>query len=209
MRVVLFLLVALCSACASVPASVNAPVTGPALPSSILDTAQEAKGVSQVRVYFAEDGTARKLAVYHGDVSQIPSPVLDLVKKKYPKASIQEYETEFYADAGLVYEVEIISAEGSPMEVSAFADGRLRYVEAEMDPASLSPHMREVVVGAVPGGVIAEVEMKTGPEMDLVQVKVKPPEGVGFHYLVFETEGSLVRHTRRYPAQIEVPVKDK
>ena len=176
-------------------------------PSELLATAQRSGEVQELRVYYGKDQRPRKIAVYHQRAELVPEPVKAAALAQFPDAKIVKYEHEYYADIGVVHEVELETTDGKDVEVSAFADGTVYYVEQPVELESLAESAREIIAQKVPGGVIEELEHKKGPELELYQARVAPEGGgAAKHYLVFDAAGNLVRHNLRYPAYIEVPV---
>ena len=184
------------------------PTATPVFPDELLTTAQRAGEVEEVRIYIGEDRNPRKIAVYHQAAEIIPESVKAVASEKFPGARIVKYEHEHYADVGLVYEVELETAEGVGVEVSVLKDGTIYYVEEPIAIEALAESSRAKIEEALPGSTIEEVESKKGPSLDLYSVRVAPKEGgVVRHYFVFDAAGKLLRHSLRYPAYIEVPAK--
>ncbi|MEO1270804.1 MAG: PepSY-like domain-containing protein, partial [Myxococcota bacterium] len=143
-------------------------------------------------------------SVYHEDASAVPEAVKKAVQERYPDATVRYYEYERYDDGRYVHEVELKGADGTEMEVSLYPDGQLKYAEKPMAIDALPQKVRDTVQSKVPGGTIDEVEVKEGPEMYQLHVRVKT-SGNGDHYLTFTRDHTMMHHQIRYPAFIEVP----
>lgn len=173
---------------------------------ALMETARQAKAVKELRVYYDAKGQVRKSAVYHGDESKVPAPVLAVIKSKFPDATVSSYEHEIYAEHGYVYELELTTAQGDALEVSVKADGTIHYVERKIVPSEGVPNatIRQAIEAKLPGGVIKEMEIKEGPELYELRVKVNA-DTIPVHYFVFGKDDTLTQHLLRYPAQIELP----
>ncbi len=214
-RLATILALVACCACATAPEPCPEPEAPSASPptvkevrvpmdAKILAAARASKTVREIRVYIAADGSTRKEALYHEDAHVVPEKVKATVKSMFPEAKARYYEYELYNDGKYVFEVEVEHADGSKGEVSVFEDGSVKYVETEKPVDTLSDAVKAIAMEKVPGGKVVEVEEKKGANYYRLSVKVKG-EGNGHHYLVFDQADKLLRHSIRYPAQIEIP----
>ena len=188
------------------PAPTTPARPGTTFDATLMQTAQTAKGVTELRVYLDEQGVSRKLAVYHGDASKMPKPVLALAEKMFPGATILAYEHEYYAEFGAMYELELKTASGEDVELSAKADGTLHYVERAFDQSTkpLDEKVKQAIAAKLPGASIDEVEVKEGPQVYELRVKVNA-KSTPAHYFVFDKQSALQKHLLRFPAHIEIP----
>lgn len=181
-----------------------APAAGPGrLDGALVQAAASARGVELVYLDASSGGALGKLSVYHHEEAQVPEAVRRLAEEKLPGGKVRRYESELYAQGGRVFEVEIETQDGRHCEVSATAEGALRYLECEIAQKDLPPAVVQAVAQAVPGGEIAEAETQKGPSIDEVHVEVKA--GGALHYLRLRPSGELLRHSLRLPAAVDVP----
>lgn len=202
----------LLGACASAPSPTNPTPATPAAASvasggglhpELARVAVSADNVEEFELRLDAKGQLVKQAVYHDDASAITEAVLAKTRELYPGATITHYETEHYADEGVVHEVEVKTADGQSCEVSATPDGTLRYQECELDLATLPAHIGAAVTSAYPGGEILEAETKKGPGMDVLTVEVR--SGGTEYYLYMTPDGSIERVFKRVEAVVEIP----
>jgi hypothetical protein len=174
-----------------------------AVPVELVETAGKASGVQKAKIRVDDTGAVTKLAIYHADADRIPQPVRDLARKTYPEAKVKVYESEYYAERGVVFEVEVETKDGKECEVEAKSDGTLVYTECVVDAASLSAEVKATIDETVPGAKVLEVEEKKGPDIDEVIVEVEK-DGQA-HVLTMKPSGELVSHHLRIPAVLDVP----
>lgn len=167
------------------------------------DTAAQAQGVREMRVYLGHAGAVRGLAVYHQDAALIPVSIRELGEKHFPGKPVAYYESEWHTGAGAVFEVEYDLGGGQTGEVSARADGTLLYVEQPLPLAEVPPAVQAAAVARVPGALVS-AETKHGPQVDQIEVKIEHAGRT--HVLVLTRAGEVVWHGLRFPAKIEVPV---
>lgn len=156
-------------------------------------------------LFLAADGRIRALSVYHQDATAIPQPVRALGEKHFAGRAVKYYETEWYPDAGMVFEVEYALDGGRSGELSAKADGTLVYVEEPV--TAPPPEIVQAALAAVGGGEVGEVERQRGPGLDHFGVKVRHADRL--HVLLIKPDGRVVRHSLRVPAQLDVPLPGK
>ena len=189
-------------------AATNEAQTAPgtaALDATIRDAAISAQNVERMKVRVDDAGAIVKQSVYHNDASRIPAPIQALAEKTFPGARPLYYETEFYADLGLVHEVELETTDGKQCEVSSKPDGTLVYTECRMDARELPDPVTARVEATIAGGKILEAEQKQGPEVDEYTVEIEF-EGREY-YLRVKPDGTLIAKLLRVPAIIELPLK--
>lgn len=151
----------------------------------LVRAAAAAKGVDRVKIEVEPGGAVRYLSVYHQDEAAIPEPVRKQLDAQYPGAKITRYESEFVADKGRLYEIEVETADKQECEFSARADGSVVYTECHIDAAAL------------PGPVRAAFE-KAHPNVALKEVEKKTVTGGGDEYeLEFELDGRVHGRRRR------------
>lgn len=189
----------------AVDVAAPAPQGGTAVHMQIVEAARDAKGVEKVKVRVDDTGAIVKLAVYHQDASRIPAPVQELAAKEFPGSKTMAYETEFYADVGEIFEVEVQTKDGKRCELAANAEGVLRYKECHVKPKDLPAEMSAKVKELHPKGKILEAETKQGPEIDETTIKVK--DGGRELYLRMKPDGTLIQTLYRVPATFEVPAR--
>jgi hypothetical protein len=215
LRILPLTLVALAFACQDAAQTPTTQPCEPAAPKTdgvsapILDqgTADAAKGptVERMKLRFDDAGAIVKQAVYHEDKSAIPEPVLALAEKTFPGSRQRRYETEYYADLGQVFEVEVDTADAKMCEVAARPDGELVYTECRLDPRELPEPVSARVSATFPDGKILEAERKSGPKVDEFTVEVEV--GTRQFYLRVAPDGTLIAKLVRVPAIIELPVE--
>jgi hypothetical protein len=175
---------------------------------ALVEVAASAQGVRKIELHAEPGGGLRKMSVYHLDTSRIPEPVRKLAEQKFPGGKLRSFESERYADAGLVYEVEVDTSDGKVCEVSASGEGALRYTECRLRPEELPPEVARTVSATVPGASIEEAELLTGPAIaGEREFRIEARAGGVTHYLRLRPSGELFRHGLLVPAQIEVPVR--
>lgn len=171
---------------------------------SLARNAQGATGVSKIEMRILTDGTVTKHAVYHSDASAVPEAVKAQAQAQFPGSSVTSYETEYYADLGDVFEVEVETVEGMSCEVAATPAGKLLYTECSEDPANTPQAIESAVQTALPGATIKEYEVKKGEGIDEITVEV---EADGREYYLRLLPSGTVLETRvRVPALIEFPL---
>lgn len=169
------------------------------------ETAAKTESIVQARVYLADRGRVRALSLYHRDAAAIPPAVTALGAQHFPGKRVRYYETEWYPDAGLVYEIEYHLGGGRSGELAARADGTLIYVETPVDP--VPPALAKAALAVVGGGTVKSGERQLGPGLDFYGVKVERDGRL--HVVLMTPQGEVVRHSLRLPAQIEVPAQVK
>lgn len=186
----------------SMSADVAAP--GGGLHETVARLAVTAKTVEEFEFRLDERGALVKQAIYHDDGSAVSEAVKATAMELYPGATIVAYETEFYADAGIVHEVEVKTADGQECEVSATPDGTLRYQECELAMADVPAQITAAVKSAFPEGKLLEVETKKGPGLDIMTAEVE--SGGVEYYLTLSTDGTIEALHKRIEALVEIPV---
>jgi len=193
------------------PGTVSAPTASPdvaagsvALHEVVAKTAVTAKTVDKFEFRLDANGAVVKQAVYHDDASSISDAVKAKVEEVFPGGTITHYETEWYADAGVVHEVEVRTADGRECEVSATPDGTLRYEECKLDLATVPTQITAAVESAYPGGKLLEVETKKGPNLDIITAEVEA--GGVEYYLDMTPDGGIQSVHKRIKALVEIPV---
>lgn len=191
---------------AGVDTAAPAPSGGTAmvLDREIVQTGRTAAVVHKMKIRTDAAGAIVKQSIYHGDAEQVPEPVRAAALAKYPKAKILHYETEWYADGGRVYEVEVKTADGKECELATDAEGNERYVECRIAPKKLPSAVAQAVKAAVPGGKILEAEVKTRPEGEAYSVEVKT--GDRELYLHVASDGKIIGKHLRVTAVVEIPI---
>ncbi len=187
---------------ASMSADVAAPSVG--LHETVARIAVTANTVEEFEFRLDDQGALIKQAVYHDDATAVSEAVKAKALELYPGATIVAYETEFYADAGIVHEVEVKTAEGQECEVSATPDGTLRYQECELEMEDVPAQITAAVKSAYPEGKLLEVETKRGPGIDLMTAEVEN-DGLEY-YVAMSTDGTIVAVHKRIEALVEIPV---
>jgi hypothetical protein len=178
---------------------------GVAIHRDIIDAVRSAKGVEKFKLRVDDNGTLVKQSLYHVDESRVPEPVKALAAKEFAGSKPKKYELEVYSDVGLVYEVEVQTKDGKQCEVSANAEGVLRYKECHIKPKELAKEISAKIKEAHPKGKILEAETKQGPDIDEVTVEVQ--EAGKQFYLRFKPDGTVIETLVRVPAVFEVPLQ--
>lgn len=186
----------------SMSADVAAPSGG--LHETVARLAVTANTVEEFEFRLDENGAMIKQAIYHDDASAVSEAVKAKALELYPGATIVAYETEFYADAGIVHEVEVKTADGQECEVSATPDGTLRYQECELEMADVPAHISAAVKSAYPEGKLLEVETKKGPGLDVMTAEVE--SGGARYYLTMSADGTIEAVHKRIEALVEIPI---
>ncbi|MCS6915802.1 MAG: hypothetical protein RMK29_15565 [Myxococcales bacterium] len=155
-----------------------------------------------VKAYVDGGGVVRKLSLYHQQAERVPEPVRRLAQEQFPGARMRQYEVELLADGSWVHEVELETAEGRRCELSATAQGSLRYTECPLPPADLPEPVRNEVSRRVPGGDIEEAEVQTGAAGRIYEVKVRSQGRV--HVLRLAPSGEVLRRSLRIHAELDV-----
>jgi len=205
-------------ATASAPASPVAPPAAAPLGPGRLDPmlVRIAVTARKMKLELEADGTVRKLAVYHDDPGAVPAAVLARASEVFPGAKVRTYETEFYADLGRVFEVEVETADKQRCEVSAREDGALVYKECELDLKKLPPEIKAALERDAPGRKIQEVKRKDHADGKVEFVaelgpaavaKKKPAAGAdeaAGEELYFDAAGKLLRREVTLSAEVEI-----
>lgn len=179
-------------------------VPGGGLHETVARIAVTAKTVEEFEFRLDDRGALIKQAIYHDDASAVSEAVKAKALELYPGSTIVAYETEFYADAGIVHEIEVKTADGQACEVSATPDGTLRYQECELDPADVPAQITAAVKSAYPDGKLLEVETKKGPGLDVVTAEVE--SGGIEYYVTMDADGTIEAVHKRIEALVEIPV---
>lgn len=189
------------------PPSTQAPLTAkPAagLDAEIVTTATTADKLDKLKVRVDADGKIVKQSLYHYDAAVIPKPVRDLAASTFEGSTAVRYETEWYADVGRIYEVEVDTKDGKHCEVAATPDGKLQYTECRIDPTTLPSEVAKTVHDLAGTQEILEAEKKTRADGEEFTVEIADPGGD--LYVRIAADGSLLGKYRRVPGIIEVPV---
>lgn len=172
------------------------------LPPQLTQTVKQAQAIERIAVYLTSSGAVRSIAVYHTEKEAIPPAVHALGAERFPNRKVLYYETERYADGGLVYEIEYALDNGLKGELAARADGTLVYIERPI--ASLPNVVRATALKRVPGQIVGR-ERQQGPGLDHYGVKVQFQDQL--HVLLLKPDGRVIRHGVRIPAKLEIPVE--
>lgn len=186
----------------SMSPDVAAPSGG--LHETVARIAVTATTVEEFEFRLDDQGVLIKQAIYHDDASAVSEAVKAKAMELYPGATIVAYETEFYADAGIVHEIEVKTVDGQECEVSATPDGTLRYQECELEMANVPAQISAAVKSAYPDGKLLEVETKKGPGLDLVTAEVE--SGGVEYYVTMNPDGTIEAVHKRVEALVEIPV---
>ena len=178
---------------------------GPAQPPASGDL-PSAGHVRWVQVDADADGRIAKCSVYHDNADDVPVAVRELAERKFPGAAGRYFETELYADEGLVYEVEVQTREGKHCEIAGKADGTELYTECELDRSSVPPKVQSAWTAILPEGELLEAEAKRGPRVDEIDLEVR--FGPDLHYLRFKSNGTLIQHLVRMRGSVNPPAGD-
>lgn len=191
--------------CTPAASDTTAPAsTSPTLHGEVLAIARSQARVEKIKLRVDASGAVVKQSIYHGDASAIPSGVASLVEQNNPGATPRAYETEVYAEHGLVHEIEFETTDGQLCELAVEAGDVLLYTECQVDPATLPEPVASRVAEVAPGGKILEAERKTsdGDEHYTVEVEVDGRE----LYLHIGSDGALRAKLLRVPAIVEVSI---
>lgn len=176
-----------------------------ALAPEVVSAATGTDTVFKMKIRVDGDGTVVKQSTYHRNEAAIPQAVLDLAEQKFPGAKKTHFETEVYADLGVIYEVEVDNG-GTECEVAAREDGTEVYTECHLDPATLSDAIKATIESVAPGGKVLEAESKKGPDVP-EEFSIEVEHDGKELYLRIAADGSLVQAMRMVPAVVEVPLK--
>ncbi len=181
--------------------------TGPGrLNPDLIGVATSAEGVRKIELHSDQSGGLWKMSVYHQDANRVPEPVRKLAESLFPGSKPVSFETEHYADACLVYEVEVESQDGRHCEVSATSDAKLRYTECRLAKEGLPVAVAKKLETVLPGATIEELEVLKGPSIGGgEEYRAELKLGAVEHYLRLSPGGELVHHGILIPAKIEVP----
>jgi hypothetical protein len=181
--------------------------TGPGrLNPDLIRVAASAEGVRKIELHSDQSGALGKMSVYHQDANRIPESVRKLAETLFPGSKSLSFETEHYADAGLVYEVEVESQDGRHCEVSATADAKHRYTECRLSQDALPAAVSKKLETTLPGATVEELEVLKGPSIGGgEEYRAELKVGSVVHYLRLSPGGELLRHGILVPAKIEVP----
>lgn len=179
-----------------------------------------AAGARKLELELEADGSVRKLAVYHDDAAALPAAVTAKAAEVFPGSTVRGYETELYRDLGRVFEVEVVTRDKQPCELSAREDGALVYKECELDAKSLPPEISAAVTRDAAGRKLLEVERKeyadgkvefiaeVGPAGTSPAPKKKPKgdddEAGAVEELYFDAAGTLLRRELMLAAEVEI-----
>jgi hypothetical protein len=143
------------------------------------------------------DGAGRiaKCSVYHDDADDVPEAVRQLAERKFPGAKSRFFETELYAEHGLVYEVEVETREGRHCEIAGKPDGTELYTECGLDADDVPRAVLDALRKLLPQGELQEAEAKRGPRIDEIDLEVRV--GHELHYLRYASKGTLIEHLVR------------
>lgn len=171
---------------------------------TLVATARSAPKVDKMKLRVDESGVLSKQALYHHDASVVPQAVKALAEKTFPGSKVVNYETERYGTDPHVFEVEVETTDGKHCEVSASAEGELRYQECRIDPAAIPKEIAAKLAELYPNAKILEAESKVGPGIDemTVEVEVQGRE----LYLRMSKTGDVLSTFVRIPAIVEVPL---
>jgi hypothetical protein len=185
-------------------ASADTVARAAGLDAEIVETAAAATKVDKMKVRVEDDGQIVKQSLYHFDANAIPKPVRDLAASEYAESTPVRYETEWYADVGRVFEVEVETKDGKHCEVAATADGTKRYTECRIEAAQLPSEVAATVHGIAGEHAILEAEHKVATDGESYSVEIDDPAGV--LYVKVAADGSVIGKYRQVPGVIEVPV---
>ena len=161
-----------------------------------------------IKIRTDDAGGIRKLAIYHREQGAVPDWLLDRVEQEWPGAQVRAFETEWYAEVGRVYEVEVVTAEGRACEWSVGAGGIARYSECELAVSELPAAVRARVESELPGGTIEEAELRRADRAPAEDgsVSMEVRRNGREYYLRVRADGSLAELLVRVPAIVEIPL---
>jgi hypothetical protein len=184
-------------------ACATGPGPGATLDPELVELARTSGEVGGIKIRTDKNGAVVKMAVYHAEESAVPAWARGMASEKWPDSTLRSYETEWYADAGRVYEIEVTTKEGTKCEISVSASGAERYTECEIDPDALPEPIAATLAKALPNGKVKEAETHEGPDIDEVSMEVEA--GGQEHYIRIRSDGKLLEHLLRLPTILEVP----
>lgn len=170
----------------------------------IMSVASSSSTAQQMVIRVDDSGAVTKLALRHADAQLVPRPVVQLAESKFPGAKLDAYELESYADAPVVHHVVVQTADGKRCEVSAFPDGKERYVECQVEQGALPEPVIKTVRDAVPGANIVGAKKKTTASGTEFQIETKNDRKQFFFRV--QPDGELIGRAVRIPAVVELPL---
>lgn len=163
-----------------------------------------ADSARKVEFHLDASGAITKFTVEHAGPAAAPEALRKKVEATWPGATALSYEKEFYADVGLVDELEVKTSDGRECELSMTAAGALNYTECKLPAATLPAAVTAAIASAVPGATVSEAELRkpaTGPE----EFRIEATAGGRAYYLRIAPDGSLREKRVQLPAELTVP----
>jgi len=186
-------------------ACATGPGPGASLDPELVALARDSGKVGGIKIRTDRHGAVVKMAVYHAEESAVPAWARGLASEKWPGSELRSYESEWYADVGRVFEIEVMTKDGTKCEISVTSAGAERYIECEIDPNALPGPVAATVAKELPNGKVTEAETHEGPDFDEISMEVEA--GGQEHYMRIRNDGKLLEHLLRFPTILEVPVK--
>ena len=159
---------------------------------------------TKIEMRLEEGGKIAKIEVYQVPQEQVPAAVQKLAQEQLPNGKLKAYEYEVLADGSEVFEIEMTMPDNLTCEVSATAQGQLRYRECEL-AVDKAPDAIKKAALAVVSGEIVEIEQKQGPGVDEYSVEIKA--GADVHKIRLNPAGQVTGRFRKVPAQVVIPVR--
>lgn len=170
----------------------------------LFTTAREARSVEKMVVEVGATGDVEEIAVYHRDETKIPAPVRRLAEERFPGSHAVRYETEHERGRGIVYEIEIETADARRCEVQATEAGELLYTECQVTRGDLPAAVVSAVDRLLPSNEFVEAEKKERGDETTFSVEARL--GGVVHYVRLSEGGEVRGHSLMIPAVLHLPV---
>lgn len=134
-------------------------------------------------------------------VDDLPKPVLDAVKAKYPHAEIEEAEKET-EDGETVYEVELEVKEDEEITVALKPDGTIIEVEKEIAVSELPEAVTRAIKAKYPKAELEEAEQVVRGDHLLYEVEVEIAEDETVEILL-DAKGKILEEEEEHEGDDE------
>lgn len=161
-------------------------------------------GAAKVELHVDAQGHLEKVEVYLTSADRVPEAVRKLGAEQLKGGEVTSHEIEVLGDGSVVYEIEAKMPGGLKCEISATAEGQLRYRECQVSLDAVPEAVRRAALAVEPGEVVA-VERSQGPGHDVFDVEVRVAGGELRQVEVSPT-GQVIGRRRKLPATVELPM---
>jgi hypothetical protein len=102
------------------------------------------------------------------ELSEVPDPVMQVIKKRFEKATLLSANTETETDGSIVYEIQGKLSDGHLAEFDVFPDGKIEEIEVIFPIEMVPGAILKALESKMPGFLPTKIEATHSPSMKVV-----------------------------------------